>query len=536
MMKMKKMHNIIVKFITAVVSFAAVSGCTGSFEEYNTNPYAPTIEEMNRDNTMVSSLMDGMITSLCQTQENDVQEIEIMIGSEYGGMTAARKQWREGADHDFSGFNPRDVDCDYTYNEIMAEIGAGYFQLREITGGEGDVFALATIIRVASMLRLSDIYGPMPYSQQDGNKTVVPYDSEKDLYNYMRTDLDGAIEALQSMAVSGKANAVLAAAGDPVFHGNYGKWVKFANTIKLRMAIRMLCTTDSEAQAAARTMVQEVLEDPVGPMLEVDDHAVTTAFDKSRNLYNYIANEWNEIRANANIVYYLASYGDPRLSIYTNSYYTPSFSFYPFPSGVLQGAPTGNGEEYENMTKLKIGENDPQWIMSPAETWFLLAEAGLKGCDISAKGTPQSCYEQGIRVSMQERGANIGSYMSETNTIKNQSFNDGINDPQNLQLRENAPIRWSDDPAKQLSQILTQKWLANFPNGFETWADVRRTGYPLFLTPVSRNSDVHEVKEMCRLKFPTVEYNTNRENVNAAVSMLNGGTDAYTTRLWWDND
>ena len=166
-----------------------------------------------------------------------------MIGSEYGGMTAARKQWREGADHDFSGFNPRDVDCDYTYNEIMAEIGAGYFQLREITGGEGDVFALATIIRVASMLRLSDIYGPMPYSQQDGNKTVVPYDSEKDLYNYMRTDLDGAIEALQSMAVSGKANAVLAAAGDPVFHGNYGKWVKFANTIKLRMAIRMLCTT-----------------------------------------------------------------------------------------------------------------------------------------------------------------------------------------------------------------------------------------------------------------------------------------------------
>ena len=126
--------------------------------------------------------------------------------------------------------------------------------------------------------------------------------------------------------------------------------------------------------------------------------------------------------------------------------------------------------------------------------------------------------------------------MSETNTIKNQSFNDGINDPQNLQLPENAPIQWSDDPEKQLSQILTQKWLANFPNGFETWADVRRTGYPLFLTPVSRNSDVHEVKEMCRLKFPTVEYNTNRENVNAAVSMLNGGTDAYTTRLWWDND
>lgn len=530
MTKMKKMHNAI-KALLTVVLFAAVPGCTGNFEDYNTNPYAPTIEEMNRDNTLVSSLMEGMITSLCQTQENDAQEIEVMIGSEYGGMAAARKQWREGADHDFSGFNPRDVDCNYTYSEIMAEIGSGYFQLKDITKGEGDVFALATIVRVASMLRLSDIYGPLPYSQQDGNKIVVPYDSERDLYNYMRSDLDDAIGTLTPMALAGMENVTLKAAGDPVFEGNYSKWVKFANTIKLRMAIRMLSTNDAEAKEAAKTMVQEAVENPIGPMLEAADRAVTTHFAKSINLYSYIQNDWNEIRANANLVYYLRSYNDPRTNVYVNN---------PSGSGVLQGAPTGDGAEYETMVKLNIAPTDPQWIMSASEAWFLLAEAGLQGCSTS-KGVPQECYETGVKVSMQERGVSISNYL--TSLPSSLSFDDGLaekeyNNSQNLELPNRAPIEWKidDDIEKHRCQILTQKWLANFPNGFETWADVRRTGYPLFLKPVSRNAEVKEVKEMRRLKFPTTEYNTNRDNVLAAVAMLNGGKDGFTTRLWWDND
>lgn len=525
---MKKIYNIL-EILSAVVLLATVAGCTAKFEDYNTDPYSPTIEDMNGDNAMVSSLMEGMITSLCQTQENDVQEVELMIGGEYGGMTAAKRQWGEGTHHDFSGFNPRDVDCNYTYSEILSEIGTGFFQIKDITSGEGDVFALATIVRVASMLRLSDIYGPMPYSQQDGSKIVVPYDSEKNLYNYMRSDLDNAISTLTPMALSGTVNTTLAALGDPVFKGDYNKWVKLANTVKLRMAIRMLSTKDEESKATAKVMVSEVLDNPVGPMLEAADRAVTNNFAKGRNLFNYIQEDWNEIRANANLVYYLYSYNDPRASKYVDD---------PNKSGVLQGAPTGDGNEYANMAKLKIAELDPQWIMSAAEAWFLIAEAGLKGCDIAAKGTPQQCYEQGVRVSMEERGVDIGAYL--TGTPRSKQFDDGLSDKpyngQDLNLPARAPIRWSEDTDKQLCQILTQKYLANFPNGFETWADVRRTGYPLFLTPVSRNSDVKEVKEMRRLKYPTTESDTNKENLLAAIAMLNGGVDAYTTRLWWDND
>lgn len=85
-----------------------------------------------------------------------------------------------------------------------------------------------------------------------------------------------------------------------------------------------------------------------------------------------------------------------------------------------------------------------------------------------------------------------------------------------------------------LERILVQKWIANFPNGWETWADIRRTGYPKHFQVVNNlNTDgVSKERRMRRLPFPESEYNTNAANVKAAVSML-GGADNSATDLWW---
>ena len=79
-----------------------------------------------------------------------------------------------------------------------------------------------------------------------------------------------------------------------------------------------------------------------------------------------------------------------------------------------------------------------------------------------------------------------------------------------------------------------QKWLANFPNGWETWADIRRTGYPKHFPVVNNlNTDgVNSQRGMRRLPFPQSEYNTNAANVKAAAAML-GGADTGATDLWW---
>ena len=92
----------------------------------------------------------------------------------------------------------------------------------------------------------------------------------------------------------------------------------------------------------------------------------------------------------------------------------------------------------------------------------------------------------------------------------------------------------SADPSVNLERILFQKWIANFPNGWETWADIRRTGYPKHFPIVNNlNTDGVTVERgMRRLPFPQSEYNTNNANVRAAVSML-GGSDTSATDIWW---
>jgi hypothetical protein len=99
-------------------------------------------------------------------------------------------------------------------------------------------------------------------------------------------------------------------------------------------------------------------------------------------------------------------------------------------------------------------------------------------------------------------------------------------------------IKW--DPAAtqevQLERIITQKWIAIYPDGQEAWADYRRTGYPRLFPVVVNNSGgaISTTAQIRRLAYPQSEYTTNAAAVNSAVSTLLGGPDVGGTRLWWD--
>ena len=81
---------------------------------------------------------------------------------------------------------------------------------------------------------------------------------------------------------------------------------------------------------------------------------------------------------------------------------------------------------------------------------------------------------------------------------------------------------------------MVQKWIGNFPNGWETWADVRRTGYPKFFPTATNRSTagVSSQRGMRRLPYPDSEFNTNEANVKAAQQLLDG-PDTGATDLWW---
>ena len=523
-----KRENKYIKGLFALTASALLFGCTGSFEEYNTNPFEPTPDQMQGDQAAAKANLGTMITALCQIQQNNSQYLDQFIGAEYGGMCTPPKKFDSGNAFNYTSLAPRDADCSQAFDIMMPQIYSGFFQIQKLTEGKGNFYEIARIVRIAATLHLSDIYGPIPYSKVNGGDYTVAYDSVEDLYTYLFADLDEIVTNLAGVA--GTIESAIAD-GDPLFAGDFTKWIKYANTLKLRMAIRI----SNVAPALAQQKAEEAIANPVGVMTDASDSAWTYENDGMNPFYR-AAIEWNppvnDLRVSANLTSYLNGYEDPRLPIYVR----PCTGAYADRGYVgLRHGMASIGDAYGDLSAPNIGEYDPQLIMSASEAWFLRAEAALNGWD--AKGSAKDCYEKGIEVSMQERGAGIGSYLESTKQPAN--YTDPITSSYSANRRSGITPSYDAGASTEANRerILIQKWLANFPNGWETWADIRRTGYPQFFSLVSNQAPSGEGVSgtgaiMQRLHYPQSEYNTNTENVNAAVQLL-GGSDTFGTRLWW---
>lgn len=167
--------------------------------------------------------------------------------------------------------------------------------------------------------------------------------------------------------------------------------------------------------------------------------------------------------------------------------------------------------------------------MYSAEACFLRAEGALNGWNMG--GTAKELYEKGITNSMQQWGisnAAIQTYLQSTSLPAKPG--DYMNSP----AVSDIPVKFSDDLEKQRQQIATQKWLALFPDGIEAWAEVRRTGYPqLYPIVNSDNPDVPASEIIKRFTFIDLEYESNKQAVQNALTLLNG-PDKNNTPVWWD--
>ncbi|MDE6870884.1 MAG: SusD/RagB family nutrient-binding outer membrane lipoprotein [Bacteroidales bacterium] len=515
------MKNNIYKIAACIFITALMSGCTKDFENYNTNPFGPTEEQMKADNALTGSLIKAIIPTLVQGQQNNSQMIDQMVGSEYGGHISCIASW--GNAGNFYTYNPRIGWYDIPFDTMMSQIYTSYFQILEYTQGKGPIFYWAQIIRIATTLKISDCYGPVPYSNVGGGAYTVAYDSMEDLYDNMFADLDEAITALESLVLSGEDMSSLAES-DYIYNGDFTKWVKFANTLKLRMAIRISSVKPELAQAKA----EEAVNDVIGVMSSASD-AAWSSYNDGMNPYKRAAYDWNggELRVSANITSYLGGYNDPRLEKYATEV---NGEYRGVRNGIEQSAATTTA--YQAFSNVNISEDEPLLVMSASEAYFLRAEGALKGWSMG--DSAKDLYEEGVSVSMSERGVSIGSYLSSTATPAD--YTDTYNSSNNIAAVTTVCPAYDETAGDEvnLERILVQKWIASFPNGWERWADFRRTGYPRQF-PVVKNSNsdgVTSARGMRRLPYPSNEYNTNAANVADAVNML-GGADNAATDLWW---
>jgi hypothetical protein len=230
---------------------------------------------------------------------------------------------------------------------------------------------------------------------------------------------------------------------------------------------------------------------------------------------------------------FMKGYNDPRVKA----------EFLPNTSGtyrgIRQGINIGANGDYGQAAFFTIGQYDKIKWMTCAETLFNQAEGVLRGWNMGG-GTAQSYYEQGITLSMQQQGVAIGSYLDDATSIEApyvDLVNPAYNVPAGSPNLSTITIKWNDADTYQrkLERIITQKWLAGWPDGEEAWAEYRRTGYPILIPVAVNNSGgtIDSQLQIRRLPFPQDEVNNNGPAVQKAIQLL-GGPDNGGTRLWWD--
>ena len=376
---------------------------------------------------------------------------------------------------------------------------------------------------------MASSFGPMPMQDAlNADLNEYRYDSEESIYTAVLNMLDDAIGKIDLNKDGFDKDPVYAVSGGK---SDMSRWLKFANTLKLRMAIRISGVEPEYAQTKAEEAVLGGVMESVG-----DSSYDTTNGGINENGYAIVSG-WPEVRANACLVSYMNGYNDPRRP----AYFTPQTQT---AAGGYVGVRSGSAEipeptVYANYSKLFIATDKtlPQPVMYAAEAAFLRAEGALKGWNMG--GDAKTFYEKGVRLSFEEFGVSgADDYLADATSIPGNYVDNLIagHTGNNYTNQSSITIKWEDgaDDAKKLERVLTQKWIACYPDPMNGWADFRRTGYPrIFPATESMNADCNTGRGQRRLRFTRSEYNNNKANVEAAVSMLSNGKDSNGTDLWW---
>lgn len=385
--------------------------------------------------------------------------------------------------------------------------------------------AIAKIWRVVIYSRMTDYFGPVIYSHFGEQANSVPFDSQQDIYNDFFKTLDEASAVLKQ---NPSANGF--GAHDQVYGGNAAKWLKLANSLRLRLAMRIVYADAGKARTEAEKAVAD------GVILANDDNAAVLSTTNSVNILSRIT-YLIDFRASATMISALTGYNDPRMP----DYFSPSVTGNQF-TGLRNGLPASErGSQLANVTSFvgtkwlspdRKGTLTPNRVLCAAEVTFLRAEGALRGWNMG--GTAKDLYNLGISLSLSERvaasPAQIAAYQGSTATPA------PLADKWNSPAMSNLPILYDEagNFEKRLEQIITQKWIALYPDGWEAWAERRRTGYPRGYAIIASESPAISRTELVRrVTYAPVEISTNRAAYDAAVGML-GGPDENFTRLWWD--
>nr|WP_314499924.1 RagB/SusD family nutrient uptake outer membrane protein [uncultured Prevotella sp.] len=532
------------KYIVGVLALSLFTAC--DFQKVNTNEFELLPEEGLMDGISIG----GPITAM--------QKCVFPVGTQADGTSVANRYqtaynlaadcWSGyfGQNNNWGGPNNlnyflKDGWVASSYTESYSTVVPLWQDLKGKTETQfPEVFALAQILKISAWHKATDMFGPIPYKEAGKGLITVPYDSQEEVYKSMFKELSDAIEVLTKYADNG--NSKLLPNADAIYAGDVHKWVVYANSLMLRLAMRVYYAD----AALSKQYALQAVNHSYGVMKSKDDEAKMErgASLEFKNNLDVLINQYNECRMGSSMLAYLGGYQDPRLPKYFNTS-TVSQAVTVGTYGKYSGVPTGHdvssNDAFKDSSRPAITSTTPTYWMRASEVYFLLAEAALHGFAVG--GTAESLYEKGIEMSFEENGiasSEVADYMSSGLKPSAYSFhltNPGVN--VDVPAVTQATTEWTGTDEEKLEKIMIQKWIALYPNGQEAWTEYRRTGYPKLHSVVTNysNGEIDSEVGIRRMRFPTNKSTSAEDiaNLESARKLLRGGLDKAGTRLWWDN-
>lgn len=431
-----------------------------------------------------------------------------------------------------------------------------------------EIKAIALLLFNYASIETADLYGPMAYNDFKINKLDPPfeYNDLKTIYTEAEANINTIVACLRHFAskpawyqtkIQNILNSYAVITQDQKNGiSNLETWIRFANSLKLRMALHIVKVEPQLAQKWAEEAVAGgVIDD-----LKYEVALFPTVYGGSHPLVE-ISNSWGDTRASASFVSLLYSLDHPyrRALFENNSGDLSDGTSVTLPReaaviGIRSGVHTGKGQAYASnqfigFSRLRADmiQNAPLYLFKMAEVDFLRAEGALRGWSMG--NTPEFFYNRGVENSLLfEPGTDVAealrkviiSVYREKTQPNSYTYNDPTGSSPSIESTTKIGVKWDDNDEREvkLEKIITQKYLALYPNSFEAWGEMRRTGYPKLFPVLNVEDGDGSLKTgdlVRRMLFPNNDDASLKDIKDTGLKAL-GGEDKQGTRLWWDID
>ncbi len=477
-----------------------VGACDEGFDELNVNPTRPPQIAAANKLTAVQKFISserydnwraGMIYQSTMMQH---------IATTAGYWDGDKYTWNRGYASSL---------MDRYYGNAIKTIEDLMFQLDQEEAPD-EMKAIVRIMRVFAFSRLTDLYGDVPYSE--AGKAVLEgiflpkYDAQSEIYPDMLNELEESAAALSS-GTSGFG------AADVIYNGDQAKWKKLANSLMLRLGLRLIKVDPAAAQSWATKAI-------AGGVMESNDDIFYLQHDNNnRNGISEVFAADGNPRMSKTFIDFLQAGNDPRLPILAarrGDGSTAAEDLIGFPNGLnsamlLEMTGEENTDAYAEPNRdILAAFEAPMIFQTYAEVQFMIAESNVRW---GIGGDAETAYNNGVRAAMKQL-----SLYTDAAAIADADID--------TYLAVNPY-----DAANAIEQIANQYWVATFLNEYETFSNWRRVGFPT-LVPVNFPGNETGGTIPRRLTWTENEAAVNADNYQAAIAAQ--GPDILTTRVWWD--